>query len=190
MNHGAQLYATYLQNNGWNLGNRTPVPAGEGGDILTWSADQVESRALDLYAASLTEAALLKNTPVEKFRDISEAGQNDTVQCSLRPTLYDFLAHRALARFANERSYLNQPAFAFALDQENAFVPATAFVNAAFETKDSTSGKWLAIRLFQKVIAAHLGDKEPSALIDADLLPLQFAHNSIFTFLTKTSWRG
>ena len=173
-----ELYATYLQNNGWNLGNRTPVPAGEGGDILTWSADQVESRALDLYAASLTEAALLKNTPVEKFRDISEAGQNDTVQSPLRPTLYDFLAHRALARFANERSYLNQPAFAFALDQENAFVPATAFVNAAFETKDSTSGKWLAIRLFQKVIAAHLGDKEPSALIDADLLRLQFAHNN------------
>ena len=173
-----ELYTTYLQNNGWNLGNRTPIPEGEGGDILTWSADQVERHALDLYAASLTEVALLKNTPVEKFRDISEAGQNDTVQSPLRPTLYDFLAHRALTHFTNERAYLNQPAFAFVLDQENAFAPAVTFVKTKIETKDSTSGKWLAISLFQKVLATHLEDKEPSALIDADLLRLQFAHSN------------
>ena len=36
-----QLYTTYLQNQGCNLRSRTPIPDGEGGDILTWSAAQI-----------------------------------------------------------------------------------------------------------------------------------------------------
>lgn len=172
-----ELYATYLRNSAWQIGNRTPIPDGEGGDILTWSTAQIERHALDLYAASVADATL-KAIPVDRFRDVTTQGQLDTVQSPLRPTLYDLLAHRALSYFGNERSYLSEPAYAFVLDQPAAFAPASDFVKTAFESRDSTSGKWLGLRLFQQVLSVHLNDANPAALIDADLLRLQFAYQN------------
>lgn len=172
-----QLYATYLSNQGWRIGERTPVPGGEGGDILTWSAAQIEKRALECYAASVQQENMLKNTPVESFRDILTPGLGDTVAGQpLRPTLFDLLAHRALEHFANERSWLTEPAYAFQLEQPQAFAPAETFVKTPFDSQDSTSGKWLAVRLFQRILDAP--DKGTAPAIAADLLRLQFAHNN------------
>jgi uncharacterized protein YfaS (alpha-2-macroglobulin family) len=176
-----QLYSTYLQSQGWNLQQRTPVPDGEGGDILTWSAAQVERHAMELYVASVAQDALLQSVAVEQFRDIATQGQHDTVDNqALRPTLFDLLAHRALLHFKNDRNYLSEPAYAFKLDQEVAFADAAEFVAAKFETRDSSSGKWMAIKTLQRIVAMQLptqrGPGGP-ALVDAELARLQFALN-------------
>ncbi len=184
-----QLYATYLQNQGWNLGQRTPIslPTGEGqggvegGDILTWSAEQIEKHALELYSASISLDALLAGIPVEQFRDITTPGLNDTIaNKALRPTLFDLLAHRALEHFSNERSYLTEPAYAFQLSSPEDFADWDVFQNKKYETQDVTSGKWLAIQLFQKLLLAHKpksgGDQTATlaALFEVDLRRLQF----------------
>jgi len=191
----AQLYATYLQNQGWRIRNRTDLakPGDGSGSLLTWSAEQIERRSLELYAASIENpAAILQEALTEYYKDILTEGQNDSIGGKpIRPYLYDVLTHRALAYFANERSYLTQPAYAFVLDQEAAFAPAKDFLKAQFETQDSTSGKWLAIKTFQKVMnrLPHMqssshgnqSDKtwiDTAALIDADLLRLQFVYNN------------
>jgi uncharacterized protein YfaS (alpha-2-macroglobulin family) len=174
----AELYDTYLQNNGWNLNDRTPVPAGEGGDILTWSADQIERRVMELYGASVAETDLLKSIPVEKYRDVTIPGHNDTSKTALRPSLYDLLAHRVLGYYGDSRSFLTEPVYAFDLNQEAAFAPAADFVQYAFESQDKDSDKWKGIQLFQKVLRAHFADADPSALIDADLQRLQFTHSN------------
>lgn len=168
-----QLYATYLNNQGWRINDRTPIPDGEGGDILTWSAAQMEQQAIELYSASVHSDGILKDVPVDAFRDILTPGIGDNVAGQLlRPSLFDLLAHRALEHFANERSWLTEPAYAFSLNQGEAFAPAPEFVKQKFESRDSTSGKWLAIRLFQKVLATHAPGSAPA--IAADLLRLQF----------------
>ena len=176
-----QLYAIYLQNQAWKIKERTPNAGGEGSDILTWSADRIEQHALDLYSASVREESALRAVPINYLNDVTTPGRQDTVGTLLRPTLYDLLVHRALDHFANERSYLTQPAYAFVLDQDAAFSPATAFVKASFESKDSSSGKWLGIKLFQKITSAHLAPpagENKGALIDLELQRLQFAHNN------------
>lgn len=174
-----EVYATYLQNQAWRIRDRTPIPGGEGGDILTWSAEQLERRALYFYEASVADQAALRAVPVEFLRDISQSGANDSVGGRpLRPTLFDFLAHRALEYFSNDRSYITEPAYKFYLDSEAAFAPAAEFVRAKFPTRDSTSGKWRAVRLFQDILQAHLAANNEAALIDADLLRLAFAYSS------------
>ena len=180
-----QLYATYLQNQGWNLGQRTPIPDGEGGDILTWSAAQIEKHALELYSASVAQDALLSMVPIEQFRDITTAGQNDSIgKAPLRPTLFDLLAQRALEHFSNERSYLTEPAYAFQLNSPDDFAEWNVFQDKKYETKDLTSGKWLAINLFQKLLKAHnpksTGEQTAAkaSLFDLDLNRLQFVLNN------------
>lgn len=180
-----QLYATYLQNQGWNLGQRTPIPDGEGGDILTWSADQVEKHALELYSASVAQDALLRGIPVEQFRDVTTPGEFDSVANQpLRPSLFDLLAHRAVQHFSNERSYLTEPAYAFQLSSPDDFADWNVFQDKKYETQDVTSGKWLAINLFQKLLRAHslktAGDQTAAkaSLFDVDLNRLQFVLNN------------
>ena len=176
-----QLYATYLQNQAWKIQSRTPIPDGEGGDILTWSAAQMERQALDMYRASVERRPMVLETSVDAFRDILTPSQNDTVAGRLlRPTLYDLLAHRALAFFANERSYLTEPAYKFEINNPEAFAPLDQFLKVNFETKDSTSGKWLALKTFQQVLSPTNREraKNTAALIDADLLRLQFVRNN------------
>ena len=173
-----ELYASYLEMVGWEISNRTPIPDGEGGDILTWSAAQIERRSLALYLSALEPESLLRQTQVEYLRDITTPGENDTITAPLRPTLYDFLAFRALRRLSNERSFLTEPAYKFYLEQPAAFAPAAEFARALFATQDSSSGKWLAIRLFQTLTTAHLRDQDPSALLDIERQRLEFAFNT------------
>ena len=117
-----QLYDTFLSQQGWSIGDRTPITDGEGGDILTWSAAQIEKHALDLYSASVADEKVLSSISTKEYADVTFAGKNDSVaNAALRPTLYDLLAHRAVDHFMNERSYLTEPAFAFQLVQEKAF---------------------------------------------------------------------
>ena len=180
-----QLYATFLSHQGWSIGDRTPIPDGEGGDIMTWSAAQIEKHALDLFSASITDEALLSSISTQAFADITFSGQNDSLaNTALRPTLYDLLAHRAVDHFMNERSYLTEPAFAFQLDQEKAFADWDIFGYETFASEDKTSGKWLAINLFQKLIRHHslksAGDQaaQKARLYDVDLKRLQFVYNN------------
>ena len=174
-----QVYSTYLHNQYWRISDRTPIPDGEGGDILTWSADQIERKALEWYGLSVSDEAALRAIPIDFIKDISLPGLNDSVGTApLRPTVYDFLAHRALDHYTNERSYLTQPAYKFYLDNEAAFAPAETFVNAKFPTRDSTSGKWLAVKLYQRVTSALLNGKNEATLIDAELMRLEFAYNN------------
>lgn len=181
-----QLYTVYLESNSWNLGQRTPIPDGEGGDILTWSAAQIEKQALEHYANSLQQEALLKTVPLENFKDVISPGANDSIGgAPLRSNLYDLLAHRALEHFGNERSYLSEPAYAFVLNQPEAFAGWEVFQNHNFETKDTESGKWRTLQLYQKLLRAYNPAASGNAvvqqarLIDVDLARLHFAfHNS------------
>ncbi|MEO6758819.1 MAG: MG2 domain-containing protein, partial [Saprospiraceae bacterium] len=176
-----QLYSTYLQNQGWKIQDRTPIPDGEGGDLLTWSAAQIERHALELYAASVEWRPLVVETNGESFRDILTPNQNDTVAGQeLRPNLYDLLAHRALQYFASSRSYLTEPVYKFEINDPQAFAPREQFLKVNFETKDSSSGKWLALKTYQQVLRNRDqgNSRNLPALIDADLLRLQFVREN------------
>lgn len=173
-----ELYATYLENQAWQLQNRTPVPDGEGGDLLTWSAAQIESRSMEHYLASIQPVDALRKVPVDQFQAITTEGKFDNTPSPLRPTLYDLLAHRALDHFANERNYLTEPAYAFVLDDAKAFAPVKDFIGADFNTQDTTSRKWKALKIHQEILKIHLQDTNPAASIDADLKRLAFAYNT------------
>ncbi|HOY07485.1 MAG TPA: MG2 domain-containing protein [Saprospiraceae bacterium] len=176
-----QLYATFLSQQGWSITERTPIPDGEGGDILTWSAAQIEKRALELYNTSVSDEGALSAIPISDFEDVISPGQNDSIaNAALRPTLYDLVAHRAIDHFMNERNYLTEPAYAFQLDQEKAFADREVFQNEVFVSQDTSSGKLMALRLFQKLLRHHAssntGDPKArqSRQIDIDLKRLQF----------------
>ena len=139
-------------------------------DIATWGAEDFHKKISALYLESLKDTRLLQQTKLDPFNAIIIKGNVR----HLRPTLYDLLAHQALDYFENDERDIRKPAYAFEISQASAFDPAADFINRKFSTKDSLSLQHKALLIYQELIAFHLNDTKPDALIDADLKRLAF----------------
>lgn len=177
----AEMFWSYVQNNRWKLYSRTQLAEEKSKDITTWSIDKLHSVISQLYGASLQNESLLKNTAIGNFDDAIEKGKNTR---NLRPTLFDFLAHRALAYYVTDERDLTRPAYKFLIDDPKAMAPASEFINTKFITKDTASLQHKALLLFQDLLRFHLNDAKPEALIDADIIRIAFVYNNA-TFTDK-----
>ena len=169
----AEMFWKYLQNNRWKFYNRTALTEEKSNNISTWSIDKIHAVISKLYKASVQNDAQLKNTALDAYDPIIIKGTNTQ---TLRPTLFDFLAHRALEYFMTDEHDLNRPSYAFTISEAAAFADAAGFVKHNFKTKDSSSLQHKALLLFQNIIQFHLQDTKQGALIDADLIRLDFVN--------------
>ena len=169
----AEMYLEYFQNNRWKFYNRTKLADEHNSDIDTWSLSKLKAKIAALYNASLSEEPLLKKTALGQMEPILIKGENTR---NLRPTLFDFLAHRALEYFMNDEQDITRPAYYFTISDANAFVPVADFVHMDLTTRDTASLKYNALLLFKKILLFHLKDAKPDALLDADLMRLNFVY--------------
>jgi hypothetical protein len=169
----AELYWKYYQRVRWNLYNRTNTAEFKKDDITTWGTDDFHQKIGALYLASVKDEKLLQQTRLDAFSPIIVKGN----MRPLRPTLFDLLAHRALDYFQLDGRNIRKPAYAFGIDLASAFDPAADFVHRKFNTRDSLSLEHKALLMYQKLISFHLSDRNPEALIDADLSRIQFVKN-------------
>lgn len=169
----ADIYLNYYYSHRWQLLSRSETTGLVKDDIATWSIDDFHRKIGELFLASLANERLLKATSLAPFDAIITKGNVR----HLRPTLFDLLAHRALGYFMSDERDITRPAYAFEIEQESAFLPAAAFAKASITTQDSLSLQFHALKLFQQLIAFHLTDKKPDALLDADIARLQFVYN-------------
>ena len=89
----AEMYQNYYQRNQWTINQRTQLSGYIPEDIREWTSNLFTDKIKEEIDLSLRPTALLQNTPVSKFKDILEIGKDSQ---TLRPTLYEFLAFRAL----------------------------------------------------------------------------------------------
>lgn len=169
-----QLWGYYNQNR-WKFLNRTPGAELKDNDITTWDLNKIVEQAVYHYKESLKESTDLQKTALKAFEPILYSGNTR----HLRPTLYDFLVHRAIDFFANSQNNLTKPAATFYIDDTAFYSEAAKFSAIKFySAKDSLSFDLIALNLLQQAIAFHLEDKDPAALIDADLKRLKFVHQN------------
>ncbi len=171
----AEMFWQYLQNNRWKFYSRTKLAEEKSKDITTWSIDKLNATISKLYTASLQNDNLLKSTKLDGLDAIIIKGENTR---QLRPTLYDFLTHRALEFFMNDEETVTKPAYQFKIDDAVAFAKADDFIKASFKTKDTASLQQKALLLFRDLLKFHLTDANPDALIDADLIRLNFVNSN------------
>ncbi|MEO6253405.1 MAG: alpha-2-macroglobulin family protein [Ferruginibacter sp.] len=169
----AEMFWQYLQNNRWKFYDRTKLAEEKSKDITTWSIDKLYAVISKLYKASLQNETILKSTKLDGLDAIIIKGENTR---PLRPTLYDFLAHRALEFFMNDEDGVTKPAYEFKIDDPAAFAKAPDFIKASFKTKDTASLQQKALLIFQELLQFHITDANPDAFIDADLIRLNFVN--------------
>jgi hypothetical protein len=89
----AELYWRYYQNNRWQVSGRSVTANFVFDDIKTWDLKKLVTASTENYALSLTDKNLLKATALSTYDEILIKQKNSQ---KLRPTLFDFLAHRAI----------------------------------------------------------------------------------------------
>ena len=168
----AEMYSRYLDNNIWRLRDRTNTTNFKTDDIRTWTIQQLSDESALLYRLSLNDDRS-KEVAIKVFDAITTEGSDER-----RPVLFDFLAHRAIDYFMDEKTYLSKPSYTFELNNEALFGIPEKFVGIKLESPDSTSMKLWTLKLMQEVLRFHLKDENPTALIDADLKRLSFVHQN------------
>jgi uncharacterized protein YfaS (alpha-2-macroglobulin family) len=174
-----QAYQQYLDNNYWKFQNRTNTVDFVPEDIESYSIEQLIDKTAQYYLASVAD----ENTAsiaIEAYSAITASPKPNTDE--FRPSLYDFLAHRAIDHFMNERSYLSQPFERFRIDQESAFSPLKTFVNLEWETTHTDSYQYQTMQLFKKLLSLKVQKKNSPDRLDADLKRLKYVREkSILT---------
>lgn len=163
----AAAYENYRIKHSWNL--QANSGSDRYSDFALWSASQFEKKIQSLYQISLEPSKILESISLSSVRDVIIFPHCDTVQCdtvsTLRPTLYDVLAFRALEHYEaiTRKSTITDSALLAS------FAPIKTFITAF--RSDSNQ----ALSLYAKILQFHISDTSRAALLDAELLRLKYA---------------
>ncbi len=127
----AELYFNYYQQHQWEINERTETSENTGEDFRFWTENIFRQKSMDLYLKSIEDQKDLQNEPIEKW-DYLLNKVNETQ--SLRPTLYDLLAHRAINFFQSENNY---------------------YYGRNYNEKSEQEKKEITIRILNELIAFH-----------------------------------
>lgn len=171
----AEVYWGFYQNNRWKFMNRTQTVDFKNEDIRTWDLNKLSVTILQHYLLSLTEDEKTKTIDIASYKDI--LWNYASTDRELRPTVYDFLAHRALDFLKSTEFDVTRPAYTFRLDKPEYFSTSEIFTTLEVNNKDSLASKYYATKIFQLLEKFHATDKDPSAMITLQLERLNFVRS-------------
>ncbi len=172
----ADAYWQYFQNNRWRFYERSTTVNFKNDDITTWDLKTITDATIKNYKASLDNADSLKRTKIDIYDEVIVKGTKECRQW--RPTLYDFLAHRALTFFLNSEPDITRPANRFTVNNDIYLKAYPEFVNANITNpSDSLETKYYGLRLLQDLTRFHQNDSKPDGLIDVELIRLEHVYN-------------
>jgi hypothetical protein len=189
----AESFWQYYQANRWKFYDRSQTVAFNKEDIATYDLKSLVSEVIFHYRASLADTNRLKATKIDLFEEIVTSG---TKPARLwRPTLYDFLAHRALDFYKNSEAEVTKAANQFALNDAAYLEPYPEFLkfNPA-SPADSLDLKYYAVILFRDLLNFHGKTNNDDALMDLEMERLHFMKeasqhpNKDSLYLNSLSW--
>jgi len=183
----AELYWKYYQQNRYRFRERTMVSGNRDDSIQTWDLTTLLTRITETYRLSLNNSDMLKKISIRDYEAILEKPVTEKDQplaamsMLLRPTLYDFLAWRALGFYMSSEKPEHVPGNTFQVTDPLFFAQSGDFIkmnlHKTAENTDTTSLEYYAISLFKDLAAFHFNTGEPAALIDEELNRLEFVHS-------------
>ncbi|MEI6898835.1 MAG: alpha-2-macroglobulin family protein, partial [Bacteroidota bacterium] len=189
----AELFSHYYSDNRYTFQNRTAISGVTDDSIETWDLSRLMKKTVNAYLKSLENYDLTRKIMTKDWAAIIQSEENENgspmgmmrggkansnkedenapFTCkSCRPTLYDFLAWRALDFFLDGQSLMIVSSDRPMLNQPSLFMPAKIFAtNRIMLPTDTSSPETFALKILRDLAAFHLTDPDPSALIDEEV---------------------
>ncbi len=167
----AEMYWCYYATHRWQIRDRTHVADTASQDFRTWDAATFVDTVSALHLASIDPVDQLTAIPLTQMADLLTGWSTHP---ELRPTLFDVLAHRALAFFSNDEVQLPRATREFEITTLDGLRPADQFCAVLFQTPDPSDRLFRAVRIHQQLLRHMLDHGSLDGIVDADLLRLGF----------------
>lgn len=179
----AELYHQYYNQNRWKIQNRSTTQSFDKQDLRTWSLADILEKVEEHYQNSLTEKEDLLSYPIDNLQAIlhlpdTKQSKNQFDGKSLQPTLFDFLANRALQYYQQNEGRISTPQDEFKIDRYPIYSSTSEFIKIEFNSSDTNSNDFKTALLFQELIGAHLDDANKSPLLHVELSRLRHYYST------------
>ena len=167
----AEVYWGYYSSNSWKFAERTNVVEVDLQDVRTWDLRKIAEKVRFHYMMSMTNSDLSKS---KLIKDFSEIASYTSESNEIRPTLFDFLGHRALDFFKATSFGVPGPAQTFTIEGNEYFASNSTFLQINPVTQDSLNTQFYAIKLLQELTKFHQEKNNLPALFSIELERLKF----------------
>jgi hypothetical protein len=170
----ARWLLTYYDQNRSNIRDRSAMAKPASDDIATWDRSRMLSEIDKCFQEALAEKESLRKVPVKTFREV--LAKPGSLGDTLRPTLYDLIAHSAMEFLSDEEVTDQQSADDFKITADSpVFDGADAFLAWEPAPEANVSLKLRALQIYQELLAIHHDDSDRSAFLHCDLERLRWA---------------
>ncbi|NQX84728.1 MAG: carboxypeptidase-like regulatory domain-containing protein, partial [Flavobacteriaceae bacterium] len=168
----ASFLTQYLQQNRYSIRKRSKIDFPlDSNAFEQWDINTFIIQIARHYEQSLSKSKELKKLSILGFQSILTDSKTSH---RFRPTLYDFLVHRALEFYAQDKWYVKKPKAQFYINNPIVFESTDEFTEEPFYTTDSILSNRNVLKLYQNLEQFHQ-DKDTIAYIDVVLDRLQFS---------------
>lgn len=178
-----ELYQMYYQQNQYRFRDRSHVASNLADSVGSWDLTTLFRAATRHYLLALTNPDQLKSIPIQRFTGIlqvdfyEEKQKDEKIAQAAQPTLYDFLAIRAIDFFTSDERPDILPVKSFEIRSRWMFDITSGFIrNRMFIPVDTASPESFALRIFRDLANFHMADKDRAALINSELKRMAFVH--------------
>ncbi len=172
----ANLYWQYFQQNRYQFYNRTNTAKKvDAEDFRTWDLHTIFEEIDTHHQHALQDALILQNADLSQFDEVLHVQKGAK---KFRPTVYDFIANKALDFYKTGESNLAQPAYKFEITKADFLGDNKTFLKADFSSKDTKSQKLQALKIYKNLTYFHVKDKDKTALVDLTLGRLDFVRQN------------
>ncbi len=171
----ADIYWQYYQGNSWRFQQRTASNV-KNEDIETWDLSKIVEQCIVEYKNSLEKPELLQAVKIDVYDEVINKGNN--LMRKNRPTLYDFLGHRAVQFFSNATADITQPTKIFLIDKPEYLADNQRFSSLELTTSDNMSYKFYALKILQDLTKFNLNNSNAEVKADLDLIRITFVYNN------------
>lgn len=174
----AEMYESYYLANRSDLEGRTALGDTVPSDISQWSANLFVRKIADLTEASLAPASILQTTNVQDYAPAIKEGSDSRV---LRPTMFDFLAYRAISIY---EKLIWIPVLDFDVRQveynPQFYAASGRFIGLPLPV-DNYLEKERVLGVFQQLLSFRQDDRQSPAYLMCDLDRLTYVYNNFYT---------
>ncbi len=175
----ADIYWAFYLKNQYYWRSRTETENFDKKDLRTWTLKDVIQRCYFHLNESLLDENRLQSTNLQEFHEVLGYTKDSKIrpERNLRPTLYDFVAHKSINLLKAHYAYsFETEKVPFSLNQGAFLDTPEIFAKASIEANDSLSANRFILSLYQKLTQFHLKDTDPSALLNLSFLRLEFVN--------------
>jgi uncharacterized protein YfaS (alpha-2-macroglobulin family) len=163
----AECLWSYLQQNRFEIFERTPLANPDLTDVRTWDTRLLLQQTIAYYQRSLQPREALQKMQIRNYKEVLTLGDNESeIQ---RPTMFDFLAHRAIDAWNRHDLRLTQPQDGFVIDNPQYFSRADVFATFEIPSIDTLSLDYQISKTYQLLCQFHASQNNPDILIPLDL---------------------